>query len=29
MPVEGDRMTERFRRPDGTNIEIIWQRVSR
>lgn len=29
MPVEGDRMTERFQRPDGTRIEVIWQRVSR
>jgi len=29
MPVKGDRMTERFQRPDGTRIEVIWQRVSR
>lgn len=27
LVVEGDRMTENFRRPDGTHIMIIWQRV--
>ncbi len=27
MVVAGDRMTENFQRPDGTNIVIKWQRV--
>lgn len=27
MVVEGDRMTEHFRRPEGTQIRIEWQRV--
>ena len=27
LVVEGDRMRESFRRPDGTRIAIIWQRV--
>ncbi|WP_454856647.1 lipocalin-like domain-containing protein [Rhizobium binxianense] len=27
MTVEGDRMTEQFRRPEGTQIRIIWERV--
>jgi hypothetical protein len=25
--VDGDRMTERFRRPEGTEIRIEWRRV--
>ena len=25
--VQGDRMTEQFRRPEGTEIKIEWQRV--
>ncbi|CCV11354.1 conserved exported hypothetical protein [Mesorhizobium sp. STM 4661] len=25
--VEGDRMTEQFQRPEGTRIEIEWQRI--
>lgn len=27
LVVEGDRMTERFRRPEGTEIKIEWQRA--
>lgn len=27
LVVQGDRMTERFRRPEGTEIRIEWQRV--
>ncbi|MGF7055235.1 hypothetical protein GGC47_004446 [Bosea sp. OAE752] len=27
LVVAGDRMTERFRRPEGTEIRIEWQRV--
>lgn len=27
LVVNGDRMTENFRRPDGTSIRIIWQRA--
>lgn len=27
MVVDGDRMTEQFRRPEGTEIKIEWQRV--
>lgn len=27
MVVDGDRMTEQFRRPEGTEIRIEWQRV--
>lgn len=27
MVVDGDRMTERFRRPEGTTISITWERV--
>lgn len=27
MTVDGDRMTEQFRRPEGTEIRIIWERV--
>lgn len=27
LVVAGDRMTERFRRPEGTEIQIEWQRV--
>lgn len=27
LVVVGDRMTERFQRPEGTRIEIKWQRV--
>ena len=27
LVVEGDRITERFRRPEGTEIRIEWQRV--
>jgi hypothetical protein len=27
LVVTGDRMTERFRRPEGTEIKIEWQRV--
>lgn len=28
MVVVGDRMTERFRRPEGTEIRIEWRRVN-
>jgi len=28
LTVVGDRMTERFRRPEGTEIRIEWQRVT-
>lgn len=27
LVVDGDRMTEKFRRPEGTEIRIEWQRV--
>jgi hypothetical protein len=27
MIVDGDKMTEYFRRPEGTEIRIIWERV--
>jgi hypothetical protein len=27
MVVDGDRMTENFRRPEGTEVEIIFERV--
>lgn len=27
LVVDGDRMTEQFRRPEGTEIRIEWQRV--
>jgi hypothetical protein len=27
LVVEGDRMTENFRRPEGTRVEIIFERV--
>jgi len=27
LAVDGDRMTEHFRRPEGTEIRIEWQRV--
>ncbi|KXF75278.1 hypothetical protein ATN84_18575 [Paramesorhizobium deserti] len=27
LVVQGDRMTERFRRPEGTEIKIEWRRV--
>jgi hypothetical protein len=27
LAVEGDRMTENFRRPEGTRVEIIFERV--
>jgi hypothetical protein len=27
LVVQGDRMTEQFRRPEGTEIRIEWQRV--
>lgn len=29
MVVDGDRMIETFRRPEGTNIRITWERVGR
>jgi hypothetical protein len=28
LRVDGNRMTENFRRPDGTEIAIMWQRVT-
>ena len=28
LVVDGDHMTERFQRPDGTRIEILWRRVT-
>lgn len=27
LRVEGDRMIEDFRRPDGTKVHIVWERV--
>ena len=27
MVVDGDRMTESFKRPEGTEIRIVWERV--
>ena len=27
MVVDGDRMTESFKRPEGTEVRIVWERV--
>lgn len=27
MTVDGDRMTEEFQRPEGTEVRIVWERV--
>ncbi len=27
LQVDGDRMTEHFLRPDGTQVHIVWERV--